>query len=595
MQHRSIQPIHATSQVRPECIYDPIRSPQGIRILRLEPGLEGDPIRCSLVHVDLDTSPAFEAISYAWGDAKDKRRIICNDRRFEITHSLFEALSMFRCSDRARDLWADAICINQYNIKERNSQVQLMARIYSGAEKVLVWLGHDQSDTILTAFEHICRLINYNDGRVIRRVIRDEMLNKAATYSWEGRVVCPGQNEIYPEVVDEDISTAMSRLYLCAFFRRGWVIQEVALSSIAVVHWGHAQINFAWLGLAAYITTYRHLEWYALSDEAHDNVATICDMYHIYFDQPNPSVCLVEYLEITRRALFSDARDKVFGLLGLRTLDSNPLESDTFIKVDYGIHKQHCYQAVAEKYLIQQRNLEILSSVHHDGAMHEQWPSWVPDWTLVGAHPLKTFEWKSSGGEEEATVSKEARSGRDCISIRGIVVDVIGQLFRRVVSAEPTKNEEARSLRALFLRLQDRFDTARIAWTAVAGVSRDGHSNIINPSSEDTRVLLDVYNRFLHWDSTGSTQLLGETALFKVISRKRDFFVTDGGLLGIGPSIVEPGDVIVVLFGPLLAILRPVGDMWRFVGECYVHDIMQGQAVEKWKESGEPAMDFCIY
>lgn len=42
--------------------------------------------------------------------------------------------------------WADAICINQQDIYERNSQVLLMRHIYEGAEQVLIWLGKDPGD-----------------------------------------------------------------------------------------------------------------------------------------------------------------------------------------------------------------------------------------------------------------------------------------------------------------------------------------------------------------------------------------------------------------------------------------------------------------
>lgn len=51
--------------------------------------------------------------------------------------------------------WADAICINQQDIKERTQQVQLMGQIYGSAETVYSWLGpRDQS----LAFESIKRL-----------------------------------------------------------------------------------------------------------------------------------------------------------------------------------------------------------------------------------------------------------------------------------------------------------------------------------------------------------------------------------------------------------------------------------------------------
>lgn len=42
-----------------------------------------------------------------------------------------------------RDVYffADAICINQDDIPERNAQVQCMGDLYAQAEEVLVWLG----------------------------------------------------------------------------------------------------------------------------------------------------------------------------------------------------------------------------------------------------------------------------------------------------------------------------------------------------------------------------------------------------------------------------------------------------------------------
>lgn len=43
-------------------------------------------------------------------------------------------------------LWVDAICFNQADIGERNTQVNMMARIYTSARAVFVWLGAaDQS------------------------------------------------------------------------------------------------------------------------------------------------------------------------------------------------------------------------------------------------------------------------------------------------------------------------------------------------------------------------------------------------------------------------------------------------------------------
>jgi hypothetical protein len=59
---------------------------------------------------------------------------------------LYEALKRLRSSNH-QYLWVDQICINQANCEEKNSQVQLMSKIYSSAETVLVWLGEKESST----------------------------------------------------------------------------------------------------------------------------------------------------------------------------------------------------------------------------------------------------------------------------------------------------------------------------------------------------------------------------------------------------------------------------------------------------------------
>lgn len=45
------------------------------------------------------------------------------------------------CFGRPRELWVDAVCINQADLKERSPQVLLMSTIYSSARCVNIWLG----------------------------------------------------------------------------------------------------------------------------------------------------------------------------------------------------------------------------------------------------------------------------------------------------------------------------------------------------------------------------------------------------------------------------------------------------------------------
>jgi hypothetical protein len=92
----------------------------------------------------------YYAISYAWGPAvfNHSLRLTGSDLELQITESLHSALRRFSREDSIIRVWADAICINQADVQERNQQVNIMACIYRTARRVLVWLGEaEESDT----------------------------------------------------------------------------------------------------------------------------------------------------------------------------------------------------------------------------------------------------------------------------------------------------------------------------------------------------------------------------------------------------------------------------------------------------------------
>ena len=136
-----------------------------IRLIRLLSDSFDAPIHCELFEASLDdTELQYQAISYAWGDASITQCIQCNGLEVDMTVSVGTALQAFRHAEDVRILWADALCVNQEDPEERNSQVSMMGDIYRSASRVLVWLGvneiHDE-DTIRTAFqamEYVTRL-----------------------------------------------------------------------------------------------------------------------------------------------------------------------------------------------------------------------------------------------------------------------------------------------------------------------------------------------------------------------------------------------------------------------------------------------------
>jgi hypothetical protein len=74
---------------------------------------------------------------------------------------------------------------------------------------------------------------------------------------------------------------------------------------------------------------------------------------------------------------------------------------------------------------------------------------------------------------------------------------------------------------------------------------------------------------------------------------RRIFFTKKMSYIGLGPSIMQQNDVLCVLFGGATPmILRPEGEQFRFVGECYVYDLMSGEAIKDWHAGKYAAQTF---
>ncbi|KAI0912514.1 HET-domain-containing protein [Ustulina deusta] len=117
------------------------QSKHQVRLLRLLPGHGSESVHCELFTISLDEPIEFEALSYVWGSKKDDVEIVLGGQVKTVTRNLGSALHHLRNDEKERVLWVDAVCINQGDLGERSSQVQLMQRIYSGASQVVVWLG----------------------------------------------------------------------------------------------------------------------------------------------------------------------------------------------------------------------------------------------------------------------------------------------------------------------------------------------------------------------------------------------------------------------------------------------------------------------
>jgi hypothetical protein len=126
---------------------------RSIRILDITAELPDDDdglyLSCRQAHVnmrvvDIDDNPTFTALSYVWGISRSpSHSLICQGTHLPITSNCWSALYHLRKVFEPLSIWVDAVCINQQDEREKDTQIPLMGSIYSSASSMYAWLGHE--------------------------------------------------------------------------------------------------------------------------------------------------------------------------------------------------------------------------------------------------------------------------------------------------------------------------------------------------------------------------------------------------------------------------------------------------------------------
>lgn len=249
----------------------------------------------------------------------------------------------------SRNLWIDAVCINQEDIDERNAQVSMMAQIYSSARSSIVWLGPEDETTCI-ARDAVTRLnmAPFQDARAA---------------AW--RFI----NKSHQDLTQEGIGgisawhvQSVLNLIRRSWFGRTWVLQEVVLAKEIEILCGSHRFTWTELfeliqhrlghdedvhimglpehpnsnrakgakGTGAWVMTDLRLRLRLDTLERHhfkpiENVEG--QVGHSWDDKL--SLCTV--LVLTWNLEVTDPRDKVFALLSIAA----PLEPSAKIAVDY--------------------------------------------------------------------------------------------------------------------------------------------------------------------------------------------------------------------------------------------------------------------
>ncbi|KAF5619581.1 heterokaryon incompatibility het-6 [Fusarium tjaetaba] len=264
------------------------------RLLFLSPSTDHyAPVHAELVVHQDGRSPQYESTSYTWagenGDSS-KCRPLYIGRYWDValqTQNCWYMLQSLRLPIGTRAVWVDAICINQNDIEERDSQVMKMSQMYKNCHRVVVYLGPDMATSIPASY--------------------------------------PAQKELV--LSNSQASTGISpnsfRELLCRrYFSRVWVVQELVLARRVAIQIGDSEY---WMDSTTmrFMKTHNNWDWNSTSAPWLQNVGLErlqkTNIFHI--------------LRATRMCQCADPRDRVFGILSL--LNDNSSDSD--LRADYSL------------------------------------------------------------------------------------------------------------------------------------------------------------------------------------------------------------------------------------------------------------------
>jgi len=325
-------------------IYEPLDAHTvTIRLLRLSSGEPGSPLHGTLELANLNDTPQYHALSYTWaddrGDASLREQIFIGQEwiAFPITPNCSAALRNLRKADEHILFWVDSVCINQAAGDERSHQVGLMGRIYSLAHSVLIYIGEDA----------------YRGKRTGERTV--SAINMCLLDSWR-------PNSLSAKLAD------FKGFFGRAYFTRLWIIQEIALAREAFVVCGSRRLNWALFNI-------KRLE---VMDTGMNRWLPSWTKHILGGPRDRSFEEFADLLVATSACQASDARDKVFGLLGLST-EARKLG----LIADYSLSLHQTYIGTAAL-LIQNGLVDIVfraAAVSNRALEFCSIPSWVPLWS----------------------------------------------------------------------------------------------------------------------------------------------------------------------------------------------------------------------
>ncbi|KAL5313364.1 hypothetical protein ACEPPN_019097 [Leptodophora sp. 'Broadleaf-Isolate-01'] len=573
-----------------------------IRLLRIFPAATSI-LKCELFHISQERPCPYIAISYAWGDADDTRTIMLDGHEFVVTDSLMLALQRLRSRSSSVIVWADAICINQQDIEERNLQVQAMTSIYQKAAEVAIWLGPEAGNSNL-ALQLLHKLHNSRTsaGR-IRAIIESPDLRASFR--------------------------ALVALFDRDYWGRRWVVQEVLNGRRVIVYCGASQLPWATcLSASDILERYNsHLVKAFLYVEGRAAISASGNMYAGQLSCGGPRVLLdlrkerssglLDVLLYHQEKSCSEPRDRLYSLLGILSLQER-----LNFPVDYNRPVRHVYIDVVDYLLTTTRRFDVIcASIHFPERPNiDALPSWCPDWSeRRRTKPIgHIFRFSAAGTTH---VEFDFSNWRRTLNISAIFMD---KIYSTGIPLNPPIGKGA---------LIKTFEEWRLTLIAAKGYNQADHeafcrtlscgqvpdtwtprewlewtyrifANLLlgrYPASILDHHLMSYASNFTSLTSALRKQILSDNyknlmaGSYVEAMTGRCFAITASGLLCLGSRAHQIEDIICIPLGSSTPIiLRKRGEGYTYIGDIYVDGYMDGKAIEELEHGTRELRRFAL-
>lgn len=616
-------------------IYRPITLDKEIRLLVLEPGAPGVEIHCHLIHVQQSWRTRYEALSYAWGDEAITRQLICSGYPMNVHVGLHDALSDLRHPTRERVLWVDGLCINQADNNEKSKQIMLMSEIYSQSQQVILYLGKSDS-SVQQAIESICRLdwkymfthLAINHGRKPSHLavlpIREDKVK------WDQIINLLRRPWLRRTWVIQEAVLAPRAQIMCGSQAIPWAKFWRVL--MALKH--HTQV----LNGESMLDVLHGLDLIASTRQAHHSSFMMPDIWlyrrlkfwlwygePILDDRTKDDPKLLDLVVEARSFLCKDPRDKIFGMLGLTRQNI----VDKYLAPDYTIPVEDVFRKFVLWDIFHNHSLRALGSSSDKAGREYSFPSWVPSFDRLNLHySLSGRRIRDNLNASFGSSIQAWTSSQDTVlHVKGRVVDTL-HIVGENEAEMPSENNKT-DVSSTYILHKAMIQEAIAIWLAATKRSTQGQGpvpyveEILAITQADNEGLAHVpinwepFLRTLVFDRTGTGRRLHQKSLggvaslvrlsllghctpewylqnhgataataytsFLSLTQSRRFAGTNTGLTGYVPTGATKGDLVCIVYGANVPIiLRRQGEnRYTLVGECYMHGIMDGEAVKR--------------